>query len=88
MNNLRCRIIGLNNMANPRLKHKWDHDACCIHCGFDGAESHHLIKLGCQDKTDDDIYCPHGTIENKNWADPIEECDSFYMSDSEYYHDE
>jgi hypothetical protein len=23
-------------------RHEWDDDACCIHCGFDGAEWSHL----------------------------------------------
>lgn len=27
-------------------KHELDHDACCIHCGHDGAEEHHLRRLG------------------------------------------
>jgi len=25
-----------------RLSHEWDDDACCIYCGFDGAEDHWL----------------------------------------------
>lgn len=24
-----------------RTMHEFDEDACCIHCGFDGAEWHH-----------------------------------------------
>lgn len=28
--------------TNPQ--HEWDDDACCIHCGLDGAEWHHLNR--------------------------------------------
>lgn len=27
-------------------RHEFDDDACCIHCGHDGAEEAHLRKLG------------------------------------------
>ena len=26
--------------------HVYDHDACCVHCGFDGAEWSHLKQPG------------------------------------------
>ena len=29
-------------MTSERHRHEWDDDACCEHCGFDGAEAQHL----------------------------------------------
>ena len=34
------------DMLNRATGHEWDDDACCIHCGFDGAEWRHLREEG------------------------------------------
>ena len=28
-------------MNDEQARHEFDEDACCVHCGFDGAEWHH-----------------------------------------------
>jgi len=44
--------------ATPnRLGHEWDEDACCIHCGQDGAEVAHLAKTAAYERTDSDRWC-------------------------------
>ena len=40
-----------------RLPHEWDDDACCIHCGHDGAESRHLVQVAGYELTDEDRWC-------------------------------
>lgn len=44
-------------MNNTRLPHELDDDACCVHCGYDGAEVHHQVKLGVYERTDSDRWC-------------------------------
>lgn len=46
------------------LRHVWDNDGCCIHCGYDGAEASHLNKLAKRGNSHEDIYCRQGTVEN------------------------
>lgn len=44
-----------------RLRHEWDDDACCEHCGFDGAEAHWVRSQTHPDDRepapDYEIYC-------------------------------
>jgi len=49
--------VQLAEQNSGRQRHKWDDDAVCIHCGYDGAEAYHLNKIGRTEKSDEDIYC-------------------------------
>ena len=44
-------------VSTDRLAHEWDDDACCIHCGLDGAEVAHLVKVAGYEQTDNDRWC-------------------------------
>ena len=44
-------------VAAPTLPHEWDDDACCIHCGHDGAESWHLAKFCGYELVESDRFC-------------------------------
>lgn len=44
-------------MSEQQLPHEWDDDACCIHCGFDGAEAWHLTKFCRQEEVRSDRIC-------------------------------
>jgi hypothetical protein len=44
-----------------RIRHEWDDDGCCEHCGFDGAEAHWLRSRTHPDDReppeDYEVYC-------------------------------
>lgn len=45
------------SLPTNRLPHVWDDEACCIHCGADGAEIWHLTKFCGYETEDSDRFC-------------------------------
>lgn len=49
-------------------KHEYDDDACCIHCGHDGAEESHLRRAGYPaDRTPCPVWSEEQRAENRRY---------------------
>ena len=53
-------------MNEQQFPHEWDDDACCIHCGADGAEIWHLTKFCGYEKVDSDRFCAERERKQRN----------------------
>ena len=69
------------------MKHEFNHDGGCIHCGHDGVEDHHLRRLGYEIERSPCPVWNEGTRAENRRRYPIEDPNDISeaeMLDAEY----